>query len=325
LSSGDIRTFSSDVRLRPVDMATGLYIIMEIILLLIFMIGRPGWQYLLFFYMAALGVVALMVLLNFEEAAPFWRIIRIIYPLFLFTLFYEAVGPQIFMIFDNPFDSHVVGLEKMIFGVDPAFAIQPHIEVWLNELMSFAYFSYYLMLPGVAIILLVKRRFGSLERMVLAAAVTFYVCYLIFIFYPVVGPRFHLADYYYLPLIGPFFTPLMQRILAAGGLFGGAMPSSHCAVALVALWTLAREVRKAAVPAMLLLALLCVGTIYGRCHYVSDVVAGLLLGTAVLWITKFWQGRFFAVQRESNGDFLVGASVSGQEQPATINTRKDSF
>lgn len=325
MSSGDIKTFKAAVRLRPIDIATGLYVLLEIILLLVFMTGKPDWQFLLFFYLAALGVVALMVLLNFEEAAPFWRIIRIIYPLFLFTLFYEAVGPQIFMIFDTPFDSQVVGLEKMIFGADPAFTIQLHIEIWLNELMSFGYFSYYLMLPGVAIILLIKRRFRSLERMVLAAAVAFYVCYLIFIFYPVVGPRFYLADYYYLPLIGPFFTPLTQRILAAGGLLGGAMPSSHCAVALVALWTLAGEVRKAAVPAMLLLALLCVGTIYGRCHYVSDVAAGLLMGTIVLWITGSWQHRFFSGRREFDKDVLVGTSVSGQEQLAPINTRKSSF
>lgn len=325
MSSADVKTFSSEVRPRPIDIATATYILMEIILLLIFFTGKQGWQFLLFFYLAALGVVALMVVLNLEAAGPFWRIIRIIYPVLLFTLFYEAVGPQIFMIIRHPLDSHVVGLERMVFGADPAFAVQPYLEVWLNELMSFGYASYYLMLPGVVVILLIKKRYRSLERMVLAGAVTFYICYLIFIFFPVVGPRFYLDDFYYLPLIGPFFTPLTQRILAAGGLFGGAMPSSHCAVALVVLWTLAREVRKAAIPAVLLLVLLCAGTVYGRCHYVSDVVAGLLLGALVFRITGFWQNNFFAGQGEASGEVLFAAPVSGQEQPAALNTRKSSF
>lgn len=322
MSSGDIKIFSPAARLRPIDIATGLYILLEIILLLVFMTGRPGWQFLLFFYLAALGVVALMVLLNLEAGGPFWKIVRVLYPVFLFTLFYEAVGPQIFMVFDQPFDSSVVRLEKLIFGVDPAFALQPHMEIWLNELMNFGYSSYYLMLPGVVAILLLKRRVRSLERMVLAAAVTFYLCYFIFIFYPVVGPRFHLDDYYYLPFIGPFFTPLTQRILAAGGLYGGAMPSSHCAVALVALWALAREVRKATIPAFLLLTLLCVSTVYGRYHYLTDVVIGLLLGAAVLWISGYWQHRFFSKCDDLDEKAVTTASVSGMESLAPLNARK---
>ncbi len=72
----------------------------------------------------------------------------------------------------------------------------------------------------------------------LTTCLTFFISYVIFLIYPVVGPRIYLDDIFYLPLVGPYFTPLAQKIVTKGGLFGGAMPSSHCAVALVAVWYL---------------------------------------------------------------------------------------
>jgi membrane-associated phospholipid phosphatase len=246
------------------------------------------------------------------ESGLFWKALRLIYPLFFFTFFYEAVGPQVFLIFDRPFDGQIVALEKMIFGADPAFALQRYLEIWLNELMNAGYISYYLMLPVSAIILLLKKRWDGLERLVLTSAVTFYVCYLIFIFYPVTGPRFFLSDQYYLPIIGPFFTPLTEFVLNAGGLFGAAMPSSHCAVALVALWILTREVPKTTIPSFVMLTLLCASTVYGRYHYISDVFAGLLIGAIWLRVADLWQRKFNARTREINaGKPFDGSKKNG--------------
>lgn len=292
MSSADTKTGDPAIRFRPLDIATLAYIATELILLLVFMLGRQGWFYLLLFYLAAAAVVILMVMFDPAVSGLFWRTLRLIYPLFLFTFFNEAVGAQTFLIFDQPFDGQVVALEKAIFGADPAFALQRYLEIWLNELMNAGYISYYFMLPVTAIILLLKKKWDALERLVLTSAVVFYVCFLIFIFYPVIGPQFFLRDQYYLPIIGPFFTPLAQRIHAGSALYGAALPSSHCGVALVSLWILTREVPKTAIPSFVLLSLLCASTVYGRYHYISDVLAGLLIGAVMLRLAASWQRKF---------------------------------
>ena len=320
MSSVDMRINNSAIRFRPLDIATLAYIAIEFAIVLIFMVGRPGWAYLLLFYLVAAGIVILIVMFDLTVSGLFWRALRLVYPLFLFPFLYEAVGPQIFLVFDHPFDPHVIALEKMVFGIDPAFALQQYMEIWLNELMNAGYISYYFMLPVSAIILLFKKRWDALERLVLTGAITFYVCYLIFIFYPVIGPRFFLSEHYYLPIIGPFFTPLTQRILAGGGLYGAAMPSSHCAVALVALWILVREVPKTAIPSFILLSLLCAGTVYGRYHYISDVVAGLLMGAVMLRLAGSWQRKFNARTKElTSGKPLDGTKKADAVSAEILN------
>lgn len=308
MSSADVRINNPAIRFRPMDIATLAYIAIEFAIVLILMTGRPGWIYLLLFYVVAAGIVILIVMFDLAASGLFWKALRLVYPLFLFPFLYEAVGPQIFLIFDHPFDAHVIALEKMIFGVDPAFALQQHMEIWLNEIMNASYISYYFMLPVSAIVLLFKKKWDALERLVLTGAITFYVCYLIFILYPVVGPRFFLSKQYYLPIIGPFFTPLTQRILAGGGLYGAAMPSSHCAVALVSLWILAREVRKTAIPSFILVSMLCASTVYGRYHYISDVIAGLVIGAVMLRLVGFWHKKSkIRIQKVTSGESLYGS------------------
>jgi len=279
-------------RFRPVDIATLAYVSLEFLLVLIFMAGRPGWFIMLLFYIAAACIVFLMVAFPFDEKSFPWRIIRVSYPMILFIFFYKAIGPQIFLIFDKPFDWMVHNFELSVFGIDPAFAAQRYIDIWMNEFMNFGYFTYYFLLPTALVLFIIMKKWNSLEKMILSSAVTFYICYLIFIFYPVTGPRFYLEQTYYLPIIGPFFTPLTQSVVNFGGLYGGAMPSSHCAIALVVTWRMGRDIRQLAIPIVLIALLLCTSTVYGRFHYLTDVIAGLIIGSLGLWISNRWFNGF---------------------------------
>ncbi len=100
MSSADTKINNSAIRFRPLDIATLAYIATELMIILIFMLGRQVWFYFLLFYLAAAGVVILIVIFDPAVSGLFWRALRLIYPLFLFSLFYEAVGAQIFLIFD---------------------------------------------------------------------------------------------------------------------------------------------------------------------------------------------------------------------------------
>jgi membrane-associated phospholipid phosphatase len=160
--------------------------------------------------------------------------------------------------------------------------------------------SYYFLFPAAVFFMVVKGMWEALEGMVLSVSVTFFACYIIFVLFPAIGPRIYLENIYYLPFDGPILTRVVKGIVGRGGLYGGAMPSSHCAVALVAIWHLIKVYRNAAVPLVIVLMMLCLSTVYGRFHYISDVAAGLLLGAAAMAVTQRWHAWFVSQRvRES--------------------------
>ena len=304
MSSGVAANDNYRNRIRPVDIATLAYILIEISVILFFMSGRPGWIYMLFFYISAACIVLLMVAFPFNQLSVAGRAVRTIYPVVLIVFFYRALGPQMFVIFDKPFDSVIHQFEFSVFGIDPAFAIQKYIDIWLNEFMSFGYFSFYLFIPTVIIIYLLLGKWKSLEKMILSGALAYYFCFLIFVFYPVAGPGYYLEDIYYLPIIGPFFTPIAKNIAGLGGHFGASMPSSHCAIAFVVAWRIGRDIKKLLIPAIFIMTLLCLGTVYGRFHYLTEAVAGVIIGGLGVWISSRWQIRF--VRQKENENVVIG-------------------
>ena len=297
--------------LRPIDIATLFYVILEMAIIVIFMTHWRGWYFAFGFYVVALGMVLMFTVFPMPSPPVWWKVLRIIYPAILVSIFYEALRSQIFLIHGNSFDAQILGFEKGILGYDLYFVLQRHMTIALNELFSLSYMSYYILLPLALFLLIFKRRWQTLERMVLACGTAFYACFIIFILYPVVGPRFYLQSEFYLPIIGPLFTPLAHMIVAGGGLHGAAMPSSHCAIALTAVVFLTREFKGKTIPLWVVLVLLCCATVYGRYHYFTDVIVGLTIGTLSIILTSYWQNRFLMGKRELAGipDFECGEPI----------------
>jgi membrane-associated phospholipid phosphatase len=294
---------------RPLDKAIIGYVIFELAIVFLFLRGNPGWFFFIAFY-ALIGAIAMFI--SSTEFSGFWKIIRLAYPLLIAPLMYELLQFQIFAIHKHSFDSQINNLEMSVLGFDSSFAFQRIMTPVLNEIMSISYISYYILSLGLVISMVVLRRWRSLERAILGASLAFFVSYILFLLYPVAGPRFYLNNIYYLPMTGPFFTPLAQNIVMRGGLQGGAMPSSHCAVALVLIYFMIKEWPRLIMPLITLLILICFSTIYGRYHYVSDVVAGLVLGAMAIIIATNWQSRFFS-SLENNAIIPEAATKSTEE------------
>ena len=101
------------------------------------------------------------------------------------------------------------------------------------------------------------------------------------------GPAHTLASSHLSPLPGggPFhwMVGLIQR---NAGVHGNAFPSAHVAGAVVAVYFAWQYLPRVRWVLTALVCLLCVGAVYDRYHYVSDVVAGALVGLgAAFWIT----------------------------------------
>ncbi len=277
-------------RLYPFDRLIVGYCFLMVALITVF--GRPIGDYLdeILIY-ASIAVFALVVARwTREDSSRVQAALRLLYPLLLFTVFYRTTGGTMFLFFDRFYDSHLVAFEASIFGGDPSLYFDNHLlNTWANEIFSFCYFSYYFMLPVFLLVLFFKGRYETIRRSLAAICLTFFSSYLLFSLFPVEGPRWHFAGLYAHQIKGPVFRPLVDLVISNGAVRGGCMPSSHVAVALVILFYSLREFRGlgwALIPIDLGMA---IGTVWGRFHYVSDVVVGAAISVvAYLVVRKFY-------------------------------------
>lgn len=263
-----------------VDKATFIYMVTLSLLILVFRGNLANWPtYLGFNLSICLAVVLIAHALKGRTSG--WKFFfRHWYPLILFLLLYEESGYLIHMIFPQPFDPLINQLELALFGVYPTVWMQKFIYPGLNEFMMFSYCSYYFILAVLGLGLFLGRKIREFDGLFFTSAVAYYISYLGFVLFPVEGPRFALLSQHQLEINGGFFTSLAQGLIDMAGIQGAAMPSSHVAVAVVVLVYARRHHRTLCWVLSPLVASLAISTVYGRFHYVSDVIAGILVGAA---------------------------------------------
>ncbi|MEW6413529.1 MAG: phosphatase PAP2 family protein [Candidatus Zixiibacteriota bacterium] len=254
-------------------------------------VGRPVEFYYdeIIFYCAMAGIAALIVRYVDEEKSRLHKLVRLLYPGTMFTFFYRKTEGTIFLLFDRFLDPGLTNFERAIFGVNPTIFIDQHLlNVWLNEIFSFCYFAYYFMIIVFLLILFYRKNYDVIKSSLGAMCLTFFSSYLLFFLYPIEGPRWHFGNAYVNQIEGPVFRRLVEFVIAKGAVHGGCMPSSHFGIALVILMYTYRYYRRAAWVLAPLVAGLAVGTVWGRFHYVSDVVVGGLIGLiSVFFVWKY--------------------------------------
>jgi len=241
-----------------------------------------------------LGMVCLHVLIirgSRPEAWSWLRLLRRFYPIFLFALFYRESEALNRIFIGDYLDPAVVRLEQWIFGFQPSLAFMDRLP-WLVVSESFyaAYFSFYLMIGGMALYLFLSNR-KQYDHFLSVICLVFYGCYLCFFFLPIIGPRLFSGEVagYVLPpewmpqppasfpsaiQSGPFHQ-LMTLIFYHLEGAGGSVPSSHVAVSLATVWFSYLYVRKIRHVHLVIVIWLCLATVYCRYHYALDVLTGL--------------------------------------------------
>jgi membrane-associated phospholipid phosphatase len=220
------------------------------------------------------------------------------YASLLFGVFYRTTGGTMFLLFDGFLDYQLVVFETAIYGIEPTLYIDRNLlSPVLNELLSFCYFCYYLMIPSFLIALFVKKEYEIIKRYLTAAAITYAVSFLLFFLYPIEGPRWHFAGQYVNNIDGYLFRPLVEWIIAGGAVRGGCMPSSHIAIALVIMMFCFKHNRFWGWVLLPINIGLAIGTFWGRFHYVTDVYAGVIIGLAAHYLveTRYaaWTSRVY--------------------------------
>jgi membrane-associated phospholipid phosphatase len=155
---------------------------------------------------------------------------------------------------------------------------------FLIEFFHLSYFTYYLYLPVIGGILYFKDKL-FFEEFFFTISFTLLSCYLLFIFFPAVGPVPLRRGFY-----DGFFTTLMDLIYYLDTP-GGAFPSSHVAVAVVCMVLLLQKQRVLGLILIPFVSGLIIATIYCRYHYAVDAVAGILYGALMIRLCKFLYKR----------------------------------
>ena len=151
--------------------------------------------------------------------------------------------------------------------------------------MHAAYLSYYVILAGAPLGLWLRGRREGARRTVFLVMATFYVCYSVFLLFPVAGPR------YLFPPAGNAATAVpvavfAHRLLEGGSAWGTAFPSSHVAAALVAATCAFRGLRPLGAFLLPAAVLLSLATVYCQFHYAVDALAGAGLALAALFADR---------------------------------------
>jgi membrane-associated phospholipid phosphatase len=178
----------------------------------------------------------------------------------------------------------------------------------VSELFYASYFSYYVMLGGVGLALFVRNR-QQFFHYVSVVSFVFYICYAIYIFVPVIGPRVFFreianyslpydvqqlaaSDVYPEAIKAGVFYRVMALIYALFEAPGAALPSSHVAIAITTVFFSFRYLRPIRYLHLGVVLLLCLSTIYCRYHYALDVVAGAATAAILIPLANRCYTRF---------------------------------
>lgn len=204
------------------------------------------------------------------------------YPLLLLPFLYKELALLNAAVWQGTyFDPVLLRWEEALFGFQPSVELAYRLPyLALSEFLHTAYVSYYFIIYIPAIALWALGRRAETVRMVFTMMVVFTVHYLVFVYFPVQGPRylFPAPD----PGIsgGPVYR-LVHVVLEGGSSRGSAFPSSHVAVSIAQTISCFRYLPRAA-PVVLLGTLgMSVGAVYGGFHYGIDILVGLVLGGAL--------------------------------------------
>ena len=216
------------------------------------------------------------------RALKFW--IRLLSIQMMFAYVFPLVGPFQLIVSKTWNDPAVLKLEQAVFGVQPLVWIQKFIAPPLTEWLMFSYVIYLLLYPVLCGLLYFKRGELSMEDLVFTLAAVNFVCDLFFILYPVAGPLFKIADQLTVPLTGGLFTFLGEYVRNHLQTIGSSLPSPHCAAATIMLVTAFRYHRPTFYVICPIILSIYVSAFYGRYHYLSDVLLGIITGAVILLI-----------------------------------------
>ena len=225
------------------------------------------------------------------------RWVRDWYPQAVFLFCFEELQILVHLVQPAWQDPLLIRFDLWLTGTNPAVWFSGIATPALNELMQAAYLSYFFFLTILGALLYRRARamsgVGQFEAaetetraywaVMTSSMVAYAIGYLISILFPIEAPYYSMAALHLPELRGGAATALINLIEHFGRVRGGAFPSAHVSgsfVALLGAWKYRRRMFYIFLPLFLAM---CTSTVYGRYHYVADVLAGIAVGAIGIW------------------------------------------
>jgi membrane-associated phospholipid phosphatase len=209
---------------------------------------------------------------------PVLRFARSWYPLPLYIGFFEELRGLVHMIFPGWFDRWLIEFDYGFAGVDPCVWLARFSSPAMNEFMQFAYMTYFLYLLILPAILYAHKDRLAYWTVMVSTAVAHYSVYVIAVLFPIESPYYSLAPLGAKSPAGGYFTASINFIERLARVHGAAFPSAHVAGSMVALLAAYRYRQWLFWVCLPFFVSMCIATVYGRYHYVADVLAGIAVG-----------------------------------------------
>lgn len=216
------------------------------------------------------------------------------YPLAIPLLAFPEAALLHDVLVDGWRDRDLLAFEAALLPAPPTVWLGQFSSVVFSEIVQFGYLAYFLFLPIVAGVLYGRPNRQPFFDVMAATMLGYVICYAIFLIFPTEGPAYTLRHLHTQPLpAGPLYSLVL--FLQQAGTHGNAFPSAHVVGAVVPVIFAWRYVPKLAPWLLPLLLLMCVGAVYDRYHYASDMLGGLVIGAAAAWLVMRSQASRNAV------------------------------
>jgi len=235
-------------------------------------------------------------------AASWWHFWRHWYPHLFFLFCFEELGQLMTLIQPQWQDSKLIAFDRWLTGVHPSVWLEQFATPGRNELMQLAYLTYFVYLLVLGLILYRRREWHAYWSVMVYSMVGYSIGYMISMFFPIESPWFAMAGWWKGTLDGGPITATINFIEHYGKVRGAAFPSEHVAGSIAALWGAWRFRRWLFWVMAPLVLLMCVSTIWGRYHYIADILGGIVTGKLGYFIGSWLMKQRGAVK-------TVGAGV----------------
>ena len=167
-----------------IDYATQAYSALAALLVLFFHNDTvPHWRWIVLAHVTGIATVHWLVKAGAakdrDKTIDFFRHF---YPVLFYIWFFAETGWVNRMFFHEYMDPVVIRWDQALFGCQPSILWMeklPYLAV--SEVFYAAYFSYYVMIVGLGLALLVRNR-SQFFHFVSVVSFVFYLCYLLYIF-----------------------------------------------------------------------------------------------------------------------------------------------
>ncbi len=275
-------------RINLLDFLTSAFITIIILLLILFYHRFQNGLRTLLGY-----IILLLLVLFISYARQRWREIKMVRalcdlsPIFFILAVFELLG-GITPYLRPDIDSLLIKADLALFGVHPTVWMEDFFIPWVADILALAYISYYFIPLILVLILYFKGRSNEFFLTAGTLLLGYYICYIIYIFMPAIGPRFTLASLQQIPLNGGIImTTIVDTLNALEGNKRDCFPSGHTQIVLISLWFAFKYRRPLFWIYLPIIIALIISTVYLRYHYVIDLVAGIAAAGITILLGQF--------------------------------------